>query len=392
MSSLQSPMADSPAVLDTSAAEPGQGSSRRKSLLLVLGAVVVLCALGYAAYWYFIGSRYVSTDNAYTGAESASITPAVSGIVQSVPFVDTANVHKGDVLIAIDDTDARLAVEQAQADYDSAVRKVRGYLANDAGLTAQVQARAADERRMSAQITSAKADYDRALLDLGRRQVLVGSGSVSGEELSNARTTLATAKASLEAAQASKLQAVASRQVAIGSLDANKVLIADTTVATNPEVLHAKARLEQALVDLDRTRVRAPVDGVVANRQVQVGQRVQPGMTLLTVVPIDSLHVDANFKEVQLSNVRIGQTVSLVADLYGSDVVYHGVVAGFSGGSGSSFAMIPAQNATGNWIKVVQRLPVRVSLDAKELHEHPLGIGLSMDATIDTQSVAVSAH
>jgi membrane fusion protein (multidrug efflux system) len=241
---------------------------------------------------------------------------------------------------------------------------------------------------MSAQIQSAKADYDRAVLDLGRRVALARSGSVSGEELSNARTTLATAKASLEAAHASGLQAQASRLAAVGSLDANKVLIVDTTVQTNPEVLQAKAKLDQAIVDLARTRVRAPVDGVVANRQVQVGQRVQPGATLLTVVPVDSMHVDANFKEVQLSNVRVGQAVTLTADLYGDDVVYHGTVAGFSGGSGSSFALIPAQNATGNWIKVVQRLPVRVTLDPHELNEHPLSVGLSMNASIDTQGVA----
>jgi membrane fusion protein (multidrug efflux system) len=357
-------------------------------MLLLLLAVILLAVLVYGAYWYFIASRYVSTDNAYTGTESAAITPAVSGIVQSVPVVDTARVHQGDVLIVIDDTDAKLALEQAHAEYERAVRKVRGYLANDASLKAQVQARAADERRMSAQIQSAKADYDRAVLDLGRRVALARSGSVSGEELSNARTTLATAKASLEAAHASGLQAQASRLAAVGSLDANKVLIVDTTVQTNPEVLQAKAKLDQAIVDLARTRVRAPVDGVVANRQVQVGQRVQPGATLLTVVPVDSMHVDANFKEVQLSNVRVGQAVTLTADLYGDDVVYHGTVAGFSGGSGSSFALIPAQNATGNWIKVVQRLPVRVTLDPHELNEHPLSVGLSMNASIDTQGVA----
>lgn len=384
MSSIESSGAQAPAVVEASS----QGSKRRKPMLVLLLAVIVLGALIYGAYWYFIASRYVSTDNAYTGTESASITPAVSGIVQSVPVVDTAHVHEGDVLIVIDDTDARLALEQAQAEYESAVRKVRGYLANDAGLKAQVQARAADERRMSAQILSAKADYDRAVLDLSRRVALARSGSVSGEELSNARTTLATAKASLEAAQASSLQAQASRLVAVGSLDANKALIVDTTVQTNPQVLQAKAKLDQAVVDLTRTRIRAPVTGVVANRQVQVGQRVQPGATLLTVVPVDSMHVDANFKEVQLRNVRVGQAVTLTADLYGDDVVYHGTVAGFSGGSGSSFALIPAQNATGNWIKVVQRLPVRVTLDPRELSDHPLSVGLSMNASIDTQGVA----
>jgi membrane fusion protein (multidrug efflux system) len=181
------------------------------------------------------------------------------------------------------------------------------------------------------------------------------------------------------------MQAKASRAAAIGSLDANKVLIANTTVDTNPEVLLARAKRDQASVDLERTVLRAPVDGVVASRQVLVGQRVQSGASVMSVVPIESVHVDANFKEIQLDNVRLGQPVELKSDLYGSKVVYHGKVAGLAGGAGSAFAMIPAQNATGNWIKVVQRLPVRVAIDAADLRAHPLGVGLSMDATVDTR-------
>lgn len=360
------------------------GMQRKKLFTLLAGAVAVF-GLGYAGYWHFIGSRYVSTDNAYTGAEVASITPSVSGIVKSVNAVDTQFVHKGEVLVVIDDTDAKLALEQAQAEVNSAERKVRAYLATDAGLTAQIDARAADEARMAAQVASAQADYDRAAIDLKRREALANSGSVSGEELSNARTSFASAQASLAAARASALQAKASREAAIGSRDANKVLIANTTVDTNPEVLLARAKRDQAKVDLDRTVLRAPVDGVVAQREVQVGQRVQSGTSLLSVVPIDALHVDANFKEVQLDQVRVGQPVELKSDLYGSKVVYHGKVEGLAGGSGSAFAMIPAQNATGNWIKVVQRLPVRVAIDANDLRAHPLGVGLSMEATVDTR-------
>jgi membrane fusion protein (multidrug efflux system) len=371
-----------PADTGASASAP---PSNRKKLFALLGGAILVAGLSYASYWHFVASHYVSTDNAYTAADVASITPAVSGIVKSVPVVNTQHVHKGDVLAVVDDTDATIALAQAEADLGRAERKVRGYVATDTQLTAQVSARAADETRMAAQIASAQADLDRAAIDLQRREVLSHTGSVSGEELSNARTAFATARAALDAARAAAAQAKASRDAAMGSLEANKVLIADATVDTNPEVLLARAKRDQARVDLERTVLRAPVDGVVANRQVQVGQRVQSGTTLMKVVPIESVYVDANYKETQLGNVRIGQPVELKSDLYGSKVVYHGKVEGFAGGSGSAFAMIPAQNATGNWIKVVQRLPVRVRIDPAELRAHPLGINLSMEATVDTR-------
>jgi membrane fusion protein (multidrug efflux system) len=384
----ESLMPDSPAATaapaDTGAAA-GAPPSNRKKLFALLGGAILVAGIGYASYWHFVASHYVSTDNAYTAAEVASITPAVSGIVKSVPVVNTQQVRKGDVLAVVDDTDAKIALAQAEAELGRAERKVRGFVATDTQLTAQVSARAADETRMAAQIASAQADFDRAAIDLQRREVLSHSGSVSGEELSNARAAFATARAALDAARAAALQAKASRDAAVGSLEANKVLIADTTVDTNPEVLLARARRDQARVDLERTVLRAPVDGVVASRQVQIGQRVQSGTTLMKVVPIESVYVDANYKETQLGKVRIGQPVELKSDLYGSKVVYHGKVEGFSGGSGSAFAMIPAQNATGNWIKVVQRLPVRVRMDPAELRAHPLGINLSMEATVDTR-------
>ncbi|MBC8733576.1 HlyD family secretion protein [Paraburkholderia sp. UCT2] len=386
----ESLMPDSPASaasaapVDTGAAA-GAPPSNRKKLFALLGGAILVAGLGYASYWHFVASHYVSTDNAYTAAEVASITPAVSGIVKSVPVVNTQRVHQGDVLAVVDDTDAKIALAQAEADLGRAERKVRGYVATDTQLAAQVSARAADETRMAAQIASAQADFDRAAIDLQRREVLAHTGSVSGEELSNARAASATARAALDAARAAASQAKASRDAAVGSLEANRVLIADTTVDTNPEVLLARAKRDQARVDLERTVLRAPVDGVVASRQVQVGQRVQTGTTLMKVVPIESVYVDANYKETQLGKVHIGQPVELKSDLYGSKVVYHGKVEGFSGGSGSAFAMIPAQNATGNWIKVVQRLPVRVRIDPAELRAHPLGINLSMEATVDTR-------
>ena len=358
---------------------------RRNKLLLALGAVVGAAAVVSAAYWYLYGSHFVSTDNAYAAVEIAQVTPSVGGTISEVRVTDTQSVTKGDVLVVIDPTDAKLALAQAEADLGSAVRRVRGYVANDSGLIAQIAARAADEKRAAAQLASAEADFERASIDLQRREALSASGSVSGDELTRAQNAFAAAKANLTVAQAATAQAKANRDAAIGSKEANAALIADTTEDTNPEVALARARRDQAAVDLERTVIRAPVDGVVAKRQVQLGQRVQAGTPLLAVVPVQEMHVDANFKEVQLEKVRAGQPVTLTADIYGSSVTYDGTVEGFSGGSGAAFAAIPAQNATGNWIKVVQRVPVRIKLDPEQLAANPLKVGLSMTARIDTR-------
>ena len=358
---------------------------RRNKLLLALGAVVGTAAVVSAAYWYLYGSHFVSTDNAYAAVEIAQVTPSVGGTISEVRVTDTQSVKKGDVLVVIDPTDAKLALAQAEADLGSAIRRVRGYVANDSGLIAQIAARAADEKRAAAQLASAEADFERASIDLQRREALSASGSVSGDELTRAQNAFAAAKANLTVAQAATAQAKANRDVAIGSKEANAALIADTTEDTNPEVALARARRDQAAVDLERTIIRAPVDGVVAKRQVQLGQRVQAGTPLLAVVPVQEMHVDANFKEVQLEKVRAGQPVTLTADIYGSSVTYNGTVEGFSGGSGAAFAAIPAQNATGNWIKVVQRVPVRIKLDPEQLAANPLKVGLSMTARIDTR-------
>ncbi len=242
--------------------------------------------------------------------------------------------------------------------------------------------RRADELRADAAFVAALSEHQRARVDLSRREALARTGAVSGEELSTMRNAFNTAAANLHAAEAARAQASATRDAAIGSREANRAMIADTTIDTNPEVLAARATLDQARVDLARTVIRAPVDGVVSKRQVQVGQRVQPGAMLMLVVPVEAAYVDANFKEVQLAKVHPGQPVELTSDLYGKDVVYHGRVAGFSGGTGAAFAVVPAQNATGNWIKVVQRLPVRIKLDPRELAAHPLRVGLSMSADI----------
>ncbi|MEJ8825826.1 HlyD family secretion protein [Variovorax humicola] len=365
--------------------EEAPAGPRRKRLFAMLGATVLAAATGYGAYDYIHASRFVTTDNAYAATETAQVTPAIGGIVREVRVGDTQAVKRGDVVVVLDDTDARLALDQAEAELGRAVRRVRGYVASDTSLAAQIAARASDQQRAAAQVASAQADLERARVDLARRQALASSGSVSGDELTRARNAFDSAQANLAAAQASALQSRANFRAAIGSREANAVLIADATEETNPEVMLARARRDQARVNLERTVVRAPVDGVVAKRTVQLGQQVQAGAALLSVVPVGDMHVDANFKEVQLDRVRVGQPVTLESDRYGKKVTYHGVVEGLAGGTGAAFATIPAQNATGNWIKVVQRLPVRVSLDAEELAQRPLQVGLSMRASIDTR-------
>ncbi|HEY9024767.1 MAG TPA: HlyD family secretion protein [Burkholderiaceae bacterium] len=354
-------------------------------MFVLLAVVVAACGAGYAAYETLHASRYVSTDNAYTAAETAQVTPAVGGIVRQVRVADTDPVHAGDVLVVLDDTDARLALAQAEAELGRAQRRVRGYVANDESLAAQVAARDSERTRATAQVEAANADFVRARIDLDRREALADTGSVSGDEVTRARAAFENARASLTAARAAAAQSGANRAAAAGQREMNATLIAGTTEEANPEVALARARRDQARVNLERTVVRAPMDGVVAKRSVQLGQQVQAGAPLLSVVPLGQVHVDANFKEVQLAKVRIGQPVEIESDVYGRSVVYHGKVEGLSGGSGSAFATIPAQNATGNWIKVVQRVPVRIALDAKELAARPLQVGLSMTATIDTR-------
>ncbi len=360
---------------------------RNKSLAIFAGAIVVFAAIS-TSYWTMYASHFVSTDNAYTNVEIATITPAVGGIVSEVLVQDTQSVHAGEVLVRIDPTDAKLALASAQAELERAIRRVKSYKANDLSLGAQVAAREADLNRAIAGLTVAQADYERADVEYQRRQALINSGSVSGDELTQAENAYRATRAQLASATAAEKQARANLEAAKQAQAANYVWIADADIETNPEVMAARARLDQAKVDLSRTEIVAPVDGVVAKRHVQLGQRIQPGAPVMAVVPVNKMYVDANFKEVQLSQVREGQKVELHADIYGDDVTYHGTVEGFSAGSGSAFAAIPAQNATGNWIKVVQRLPVRIRLDQQELQANPLKVGLSMDVEIDTRSDA----
>lgn len=370
-------------VADDAPTAQDKQKSRRKRLFGGLALVIAVIAAGYGTWWFLVGSHYVSTDNAYVGASTAQVTPLVSGQVVEVPVNETQTVRKGDVLARLDPADFQLAVDQAKAELGQAERRVRQYFANDAAAAAQTAAREADIARANAQLKSAQADYDRARSELRRREGLAETGAVSGEELTSARTHASAARAAVAAAQAALKQAQAQQISAARQQKAANALVAGTSVDTNPEVALARAKLAKAQLDLDRTVVRAPAAGVVTAKRVEVGQRVQAGETLMRVVPIADAYVDANFKEVQLDHVLPGQPVTLTSDLYGEGVKFHGAVVGFSGGAGSAFSLIPAQNATGNWIKVVQRVPVRISLDPAELAEHPLRVGLSMHATID---------
>jgi membrane fusion protein (multidrug efflux system) len=360
--------------------------AKRKKMFAALAGGIALIGGGYHAYDVLVASKHAVTDNAYVGADVAQVTSQLAAPVSAVLVEDTKQVHRGDVLVRLDDTDAKIAVANAEANLATAVRKVQGLHATDSGLGAQIAARAADQGKASAAVAAAQADLDKARIDLQRRQAVASTGAVSQDELTTARTSYDNAAAALRAAQAAQAQTAAARMAAVGDRDANRALIANTTVDNNPEVLAARAALQQAQVDLSRTVIRAPIDGVVSKRQVQVGQRVQPGSLLMTVVPVQAAYVDANFKEVELKKVKPGQPVKLTSDLYGDDVVYHGIVTGFSGGTGAAFALVPAQNATGNWIKVVQRLPVRVALNPSELAAHPLRVGLSMNVDVNVSN------
>ncbi|KRC80883.1 HlyD family efflux transporter periplasmic adaptor subunit [Sphingomonas sp. Root241] len=366
--------------------EAPKPNTLRKKLLGGIAGTVLLAGAGYGGWYVLVGSHHVSTDNAYVGADTASVTPMVAAQVLNVRVSDTQAVRRGDVLVQLDDSDAQIALAQAEAELARTRRQYGQTSATSTALAAQVDARNADIARARAQLVSAQADYERARVDLARRQRLAPNGAVSGEELSSATNAFASARAALELARAGIAQASSTKGAASGELAANNALISGTTANNAPEVLAAQAKVAQAKLDLERTVIRAPIDGVITRRNVQIGQRVAPGTALMLIVPVGQLYVDANFKEGQLDRVRVGQAVTLTSDLYGRDVEYHGKVVGLSGGTGGSFALIPAQNATGNWIKVVQRLPVRVALDPKELQAHPLRVGLSMDAEIDVSA------
>ncbi|WP_233453969.1 HlyD family efflux transporter periplasmic adaptor subunit [Tsuneonella flava] len=344
--------------------------------------VAVLGAL-FIAYDWLIGSRTVSTDNAYVQGSNAMVTPLTGGKIVAVPVTETQLVKKGQLLLQIDDTDQKIAVAKAEADLAAARRQYRAVTAQGSAQADQAAAQAAAVAQAQAQLSAAQADLAKAQTDYNRRKSLQGTGAISADELTATTTALQAARARVAQLSAAVTQQQSQLRSAASNRQATLAPISGTTVEDSPAVQQAKAALDAAKLDLERTKVRAPVDGVVSQVTARVGQMIQRGSTAMVVVPVGSLYVDANFKETQLGKVRPGQAVELTSDFYGSDVVYHGKVVGFAGGTGAAFALIPAQNATGNWIKVVQRLPVRIALDPKELAAHPLRVGLSMEAEID---------
>lgn len=331
------------------------GNNRRRRLLLIL-LLVVLVALASATTWYLLYGRwYEGTDDAYVDGNIVQITPQTTGTVVSIGADDGDVVHAGQVLVKFDPSDADITLQQAEARLAQTVRKVRGLFAT------------VDSYR--AEVTAREVALQRTQSDFNRRRDLAKSGAISSEELAHARDALAAARSALARA----------RQ----QLNSSKALIDNTTVASNPEVKNAEAQLRQAYLNDVRSTIVAPVTGYIAKRTVQVGQRVQPGTPLMAVVPLQQVWVDANFKETQLKEMRLGQPVTLVSDLYGSDVPYRGTVESLGVGTGSAFSLLPAQNATGNWIKIVQRVPVRIKLDPEQLQKHPLRVGLSMTVSIN---------
>ncbi|MDR7003935.1 MULTISPECIES: HlyD family efflux transporter periplasmic adaptor subunit [Paraburkholderia] len=334
-----------------------QGNTRRKLLLALLAAAIVAAGAAYGVYYVTTGQYHEATDDAYVSGNLVQLTPQVSGTVVAVNADDTQIVKQGAPVVTLDNADARDALANAEATLGQTVRQVSGLYVNNDYYAATVAQR--------------ESDLARAVSDLKRRQAVAETGAVSGEDVAHARDAVSAAQAALDAA----------RQQA----EANHALTDRTSIEQHPNVLAASSKVRDAYLNYARNTLPAPVTGYVARRSVQVGQRVAPGTPLMAIVPLNEVWVDANFKESQLRRMRIGQPVTLSADVYGSSVKYHGRVVGFSAGTGSAFAVLPAQNATGNWIKVVQRLPARIQLDQKELDAHPLRIGLSMQVDVETR-------
>jgi len=331
--------------------------SKRKLLLSLLAAAIVIGGAGWGGYYYTTGRFFESTDDAYVSGNLVQLTPQLSGTVIAVNADDTQIVHQGAPVVTLDAADAKAALANAEANLAQTVRQVSSLYVNNAYYAATVAQR--------------QSDLTRAQADLKRRMAVADTGAVSVEDIAHARDAVSAAQAALDAVRQQS--------------EANHALTDRTSIERHPNVQAAAAKVRDAWLDNARNTLPAPVTGYVARRSVQVGQRVAPGTPLMAIVPLDGVWVDANFKEVQLAHMRIGQPVTLTADAYGSKVKYHGHVEGFSAGTGAAFAVLPAQNATGNWIKVVQRLPVRIRLDQRELDAHPLRIGLSMQTEVETR-------
>ncbi len=341
--------------------QPGHsGNGNRQRVLLIIAAVFSLLALGWLLLWLLVFTRRETTDDAYVAGDQIGVSAQTAGTVVTLLADDTQRVETGQVLVRLDPTDNEVALARAASSLALTVRQT------------QQQSQLAGQ--FDAQVTSRQLELQQAEAELARRQPLLAQQAIAAEELQRATTTVAMARAAL---LATTRQARAARAP-----------VAGVSLAVAPAVLEARGAFVQAWIAARRSSVRAPGAGFVARRNVQVGQRVAPGQTLLTIIPLDKLWIDANFKEGQLRALRIGQSARVIADQYGGQVIFHGRVIGMSAGTGAAFALLPAQNATGNWIKVVQRVPVRIALDSRELAAQPLRIGLSTHVTVDTREHA----
>jgi membrane fusion protein (multidrug efflux system) len=340
------------------AAAPTNGNGKRRLQLIVLTLIILTIGVLLFLYWFLHVRFYESTDDAYVGGNVVQISAQVGGTVTAVKTDDTQMVQVGQPLVMLDAADAQVAMAQAEAALAQAVRQTRQVFLNNDNLAAA--------------ITTAQTNLDRAQDDLRRRQAGINAGAVSQEDVMHAQDMVKTATAALKQART--------------ALATNQALTDKTSVTEHPNVQQAAAQVRNAYLNFSRVNVSAPITGFVSKRSVQVGQRIAAGTPLMAIVPLEQIWIDANFKENQLKHIHVGQAVEVIVDAYGSDVPYHGVIQGFSAGTGSAFSLLPAQNATGNWIKVVQRIPVRVALDPKEVQAHPLRIGLSTTATVDLRS------
>lgn len=338
--------------------QPNNKKKKRKGALIVLALIFVIAGLAWLAWWFIVLRHFQETDDAYVAGNQVQVMAQVSGSVNKVWFDDTDHVHKGDVLVTLDKTDAEQAFEKAQTALATSVRQTHQLIING--------------KQYQATIELQKTALAQAQADLKRREPLGAANLIGREDLQHARDAVATAQAQLE--------------VAIEQYNANQAAILNTSLENQPAVKQSAAELRDAWLALQRTEIVSPIDGFISRRSVQVGSQISTTTPLLAVVPEKNLWVDANYKETQLADVRIGQPATVVSDIYGDDVVYHGKVVGLDMGTGSAFSLLPAQNATGNWIKVVQRLPVRIELNPDEVARHPLRIGLSTLVKIDTSN------
>lgn len=345
-----------PNTADTPAVQAAPTNNRRGVLLRLLMVVIVLAAIAWTLWYFLEGRWYESTDDAYVNGNIVQITPRIAGTVISIGADDGDLVKQGDVLVQLDKSDADVELQRAAANLANTVRRVRGLYSTVSGARAQVAVE--------------KVALEKARADYNRRRDLAKTGAISTEELAHARDALTAAENALTTSEQ--------------QLQTNNVMVDDTVVESHPDVKAAAAQYRAAYLDDVRTTMVAPVTGYVAKRTVQVGQRVQPGAALMAVVPLHQVWVDANFKETQLTHMRIGQPVEITSDVYGGSVKYKGQVESLGVGTGSAFSLLPAQNATGNWIKIVQRIPVRVVFtDPSQLDQHPLRIGMSLDTEVN---------